>query len=155
LKINIDVELIIAIYGAILSTALLIYEILKERKKLSIILEHVAWYEKVQIIITNSGHRPITLTGMSMATLIGEGDEAHWETVPQNSLFDYEENSDPFPVTIKDGESISLQLGLVITGYLLSNQMNAKLAIYDSEGKAYSDFETRTFDAKWGAYIYK
>ena len=147
-----DVNLIIALYGAILSSALLIHEVRKERRKLSIILEHVFWVERVQVILTNSGHRPVTITGMTMETMIGEGNNSHWERVPQNSLFDTEQGIEPFPVIIKDGEAISLPLSSVLTGYLLENRLTAKLIIYDSEGRAYSEFKKRTNDAKWGGY---
>ena len=46
-------------------------------------------------------------------------DGFYWETVPKNGLFDIENGSSPFPVRIKDGESISIPLGTVVTGYLL------------------------------------
>ncbi len=150
-----DVNDFIGLYGAILSSALLIHEIRKERKKLSIILEHIYWVERVQLIITNSGRRPVTLTTMTMETVIGTGDNSHWENVPQNALFDTEQGRDPFPVMIKDGEAISIPLSSVLSEHLLENRLTAKLIIYDSEGKAYSEFKTRGNDVKWGGYAKK
>ncbi|MDW7755878.1 MAG: hypothetical protein SCH68_12010 [Brevefilum sp.] len=148
-----DINFYIALYGALLSTGLFIHKILKERKKLSIILEHIAWYERVQIVITNTGYRPITLTALAMKTVIGEGDVSHWEPVPNNSLFDIESGNDPFPILIKEGEAISLPLGPVLSETLLQNGLKAKLIVFDSRGKEYSVFTTRTFDAKWGGYF--
>jgi uncharacterized protein (UPF0218 family) len=55
-------------------------------------------------------------------------------------------------VKIKDGEAISIPLGEVLARTLLENQLKAKIEIYDSQGKKYSDFKTRTYDAKWGGY---
>ena len=145
-----NVELFIAIYGALLSTALLINELLKQRKKLTIILEHVTWYESVNVLITNSGHRPITLTAISIKVLIPDQD--FWEPVPHTALFGVEQENDPFPITVKNGESISFPLGPVLTNDLIINRMKAKISIQDSEGKEYSEYKAREYDAKWGTY---
>jgi len=147
-------ELGIALYGAIVATVLGIIEICKGRKRLSIILEHIAFYETVQIIITNTSNRPITISSLSMETLIGEGEKAHWEIVPQNAIFDRSEGN-TIPLMIKLGESISLPLGHVLSNYLLENNLSAKLTLYDSEGKKYTKFKARTFNAKWGDYHYE
>jgi hypothetical protein len=147
-----DISLIIAIYGALLSTGLFIHKILKDRKKLSIILEYIAWVEKFQIIITNSGHRPLTLTGISMKVYIGEGVNAHWESIPQMDLFVYVQDAYPFPVIINAGEAISIPLEPTISGCHLKSQKTVMLSVFDTEGKEYSDFRTRTYDAKWGYY---
>lgn len=141
---------IIAVYGALLSTALLIHEILKERKQLSIILEHVAWYETVQVIITNIGRRPITLVDMYVKPIFGSGDNSYSERVPRNALFGID---DPFPVKINDGEAISIPLGSVLAKTLIDNQLKAKIIIYDSQGKEYSDLKSRIYDAKKGGYF--
>ena len=148
-------ELIIAIYGALLATILAIIEIFKVRKKITIILEYVTFYERAQILITNSGHRSITLTGMTMETKIKDQDGFHWETVPQNALFDIEDGSSPFPVRIEDGESISIPLGTVVTGYLLQNKLTANLKIFDSEGNRYSKYKSKILDGKLGGYYYQ
>jgi len=147
-----DLNFFIALYGALLSTLLLIHKILKDRKKLSIILEHVAWVERFQIIITNSGSRPITLTGVCMNVMLSEDDISHWETIPQMDLFDSSEKAYPFPVTISAGEAIALPLEATISGYHLKNKETVMLSVFDSEGKEYSNFKTRNYDAKWGFY---
>jgi len=147
-----DLNFYIALYGALLSTWLFIHKIIKDRKKLSIILEHIAWYEQVQIVITNSGHRPITLTALAMKTVIGEGDDSHWEPVPNNALFDIINGDNPFPIFIKDGEAVSLPLGSVLSEALLQNGLQARLVLFDSQGKEYSSFSSRTYNAKWGGY---
>lgn len=141
-------DLIIAIYGALLSTALLIYELLKHRKRLSIILQHVAWYETINIIITNTGHRPVTLTSLSMEVFIP--DQSFWEPVPQTVLFSEKMATDVFPTTIIVGDSISIPLGPILTQDLLKNRLNAKIIICDSEGKEYSNYKAQIYDAKWG-----
>jgi hypothetical protein len=79
-------------------------------------------------------------------------DQEFWEPVPQTSLFGIEQETDPFPITIKNGESISFPLGPVLTDELIINRMNVKISIQDSEGKEFSDYKAREYDAKWGTY---
>jgi hypothetical protein len=150
-----SLELIIAIYGAVLATILAVIEIRKERKKITIILEYVTIYERAQILITNSGHRSITLTNMTMKTKIKDREGMHWEAVPQNALYDTANGMSPFPLTIKDGESVSIPLGTVVTDYLLENKLMTNLAIFDSEGNSYTKYEPKILDGKWGGYYYQ
>lgn len=147
-----QVKTFLAIYGAITSTVLLIREILKERRKITIILEYVAWYERVQIVIVNSGHRPITITEISMRIFSSNGEDDFGEPIPKNALFDLDLLDKPLPQIIKDGESVSLPLSSVISKNLLDNKLKAKINIFDAEGNKFSDFKIRTLDQKWGGY---
>jgi hypothetical protein len=146
----VSIELLIAIYGAILSTILGIRELLKERKNVTIILEYVTWQERVNLVITNSGHRPVTLTGLTMETIVPDSEGTHWETVPQGALISTSQTQTSFPVKIEDGDSISLPLGPVVSEYLIDNHLNAKILVFDSEGRKYSKFDSMIHDAKWG-----
>lgn len=148
-----SIELLIALYGAILSTILGIREWLKELRNLTIILEYVTWYERVNLVITNSGHRPVTLTGLTMATGIPDDEGKHWEIVPQNALFDVSPIQMRFPVKIEDGDSISIPLGPGVSEELINNHLTAKISVFDSQGKEYSRFDSIIHDAKWGGYF--
>lgn len=148
------IELAIALYGAILATILGIRELTNERRKVTIILQYITFYDRAQIIVTNSGHRAITLTGLAMETEIAGEHGKHWETVPQNALFDLESGKAPFPVTIDDGESVTLPLGIVVTEYLSKNKLSANLEIFDSEGHSYTKHKINIYDGKWGGYYY-
>jgi len=147
-----QIALIIAGYGAILSTGLFIQKVLKERRKISVVLEYIAFYSRVQVIITNIGHRPITLTTMSLKLGLGDEDAGIWDPVPQNALFDIELNKETFPATLSDGESLPIVLSPVVSHTLLENNFRAKLVIYDSEGHEYNKFKTRIYNPKWGGY---
>ena len=150
-----QIALIIAGYGALLSTFLFIQKLLKEKRKISIVLEHIAFYTRVQVIITNTGHRPITLTHMKMRVGVGDEDAEIGEPVPQNALIDEELNEKTFPVTISDGESLAILLSSVVSQMLLENNFRTRLIVYDSEGHEYTKFKTRTYNPKWGGYSNK
>jgi len=147
-----QVKTFLAVYGAITSTVLLIREILKERRRITIILEYVAWYERVQIVIVNSGHRPITISEISMRILSSNGEDNFGEPIPKNALFDLDKIEKPLPKIIKDGESIILPLSQTISEHLLENNFNVKIFVYDAEGHEFMNFKKRLNNPKWGQY---
>lgn len=147
------ITIIVALYGAVLSTILGLRELRRERRRISIILEHVAWYERAQITIINTGHRPITVTEIGMSVYFEQGGRGGYDRVPRNALFGHELEVEPFPVTIRDGESITLPLSPLVSEALLGSRMKAEVTVYDVEGNEYKEFRTRMYDPKWGAYI--
>lgn len=64
MNLNDWLVLIIALYGAIVSTILGVREIQKEYRKLSIFLVLDEWTFMYSITITNIGHRPMTLVDL-------------------------------------------------------------------------------------------
>lgn len=60
------IALVIALNGSILTTFLGMREFHKERRQIKVILEYIYYFEVGQITITNTGHRPITITGIGM-----------------------------------------------------------------------------------------
>ena len=146
-------SLVIALYGALLATALGVREWLRERRKIRVFLEHVAWYERVQLTVTNTGHRMITIVGIALAIGSSQGGETFYEEVRRGDIFSPELEHDPFPFTLADGEHKTLPFSEVVSNYLIEGNMAAKLTLYDAEGTEYTDFQTRTYDAKWGGYL--
>lgn len=138
------VTLILAGYGAVVSTILGIRELQRDRRRISVILEYVVWCERAQITITNVGHRPITVTEIGM--------EVEGERVPRNALFAPEVEREPLPVTLGDGEYITLPLSGVIGEIFRKTGMPARVSVYDVEGNVYKRFRTRVYDPKWGHY---
>src|SRR5215218_8545911 len=146
---------IIAIYGAVISTILAIREIRKDRKRILTILEYVEFLGRAQVTITNIGHRPITITEVGMSTLSElEGGGDWWESVPRNVLFDPEIYVDgiPLPVTLNDGDHVTLPLNDALSGILSANQMKARITVSDVQGNEYREFKTRLHNPKWGYY---
>src|SRR5688572_10454854 len=90
----------LALYGAVLSTMLGVRELSRERRRVLIFLEHREWTHTYSIIITNIGHRPITLVDISMVLPDPYG------VVPRYIL---REEADPFPITLTDAQHLVLQ----------------------------------------------
>lgn len=155
-----DLALLVAIYAALLSTILGIREFLKERRRILIILEYVAFYERAQLRIVNTGHRPITITKVGMSLLMTQDSHKYWEDVPANSVlgspFDNsdegEELVEPLPAVVQDGEQVTLPLSGVVSMTLLENGMKAEIFVYDVEGKVYKKYKRMLYNPKWGRY---
>jgi len=150
--------LTLALYGAILSSLLAIVQIVrwiqdvrKERRQVSVFLEYVAWYEHAQIVIANSGHRPVTISeiGVAIPHKMEDG-KILWEDVPRNSLL--REAEEPFPTTLKDGDALVVPLSDVVSGYVYPS-MRVQVSVFDSEGNRYSRYKARLYDPKWGTYM--
>jgi hypothetical protein len=139
------VTLIIAVYGALLSTILGVREFNKEKRKVAIFLEHKEWTDTYSIILTNSGHRPVTLVDISMWLPDDYGD------VPRGIIREVE---DPFPFTLDDGQHLELKLshllGSKITPFYITRNYNMKITLYDAENIKYSKFTMLSHNEKLG-----
>ena len=143
---------IVALYAAVISSYLGYREIQKERRRIKLILEYISFTEIVQLIIVNSGHRPVTITEIAMAISIkGTDGKEYTEGVPSNALFD---PVDPgFPKLISDGQTIIFKLGPVLIGEIMERFIKGGkvyLSVYDAEGNVYTKYERREGNAKWG-----
>jgi len=146
-------SLLIAVYGAIVASILAARELLRERRKVKIFLDHVAWYERAQLSVTNVGHRPITLVGIALAIAVGDEASPYFEEVRRGDIFALDLPKDPLPFTLADGEQIALPLSQPVSDQLIANRMRARLTLFDAEGRKYEDFAARILDAKWGGYL--
>jgi hypothetical protein len=146
------VTLVIALYGAILATALGVREFRAEKRRISVILEYIAFYERAQLIVANVGHRPITISEIGMEIWRQGSGPGYWDTVPRGYLFASDTEPEHLPVTLGDGEHATLPLSEVVSRYLVENRMRAKVCVYDVEGKAYRRFTRRVYNPKWGVY---
>jgi len=151
MSINDILILIIALYGAVIATILGIREIQGEKRRISVVLEYVAFYECTQITIINIGHRPITITEIGMAENVNPNGKEYWQPVPRNAIF--ESLNEPFPATLTDGEHITLLLSNAVgPSFFMDNGRLAKVFVYDVEGNVYTKFKTRIYNPKWGIY---
>ncbi|CAN5701288.1 hypothetical protein BH24ACT22_BH24ACT22_09290 [soil metagenome] len=144
--------LIVAVYGAGLSTLLAVREIRKGNRRVRIFLEYIVLYESARIVITNVGYRSISITGLEMQMHTMQEDDK-FEQVPSNSLFSDQVSKDELlPRTISDGEHIVLPLSDPVSRLLSENGMRAIIKIHDAEGREYRKYETRWHNPKWGYF---
>jgi len=133
----------LAIYGAVLSTILGVRELINERRRIIIFLQYWEFHNNYSILITNVGHRPITLLGISM-------DFLPQEYVPMNVIVPRAEN--PFPVTLTDGQHLTITLSQGLSSEIYDIKENIKITVYDSENRKYSKFKRLSFNEKAGIH---
>lgn len=97
----------LALYGAILSTILARRERQKDRRRLRVILEHVAFEEWPYRVLINSGHRSVTGSEIAMQ----DSGPGAWEreggvNVPIGAMF---EQTPDFPITLEEGAYLTLR----------------------------------------------
>lgn len=162
------IPLLIAIYGAILSTILAVRGYLKDKRNLKVFLEAKAFHEKAHFRLVNTGLRPITIISISMKIFI-ENDGAnppHWENVPDKDILESIPNATrvmsgtikPFmavrlistlPVHIKDGEQVLLPITDMIYKMLLNNRTKPKVYVKDADGNVYDKYKVIGINPKF------
>jgi len=134
----------IAIYGAILSTILVIREFLKGRRSVKVTcnlsysinpINNQIW-GLISIKIVNKGYRPVTVTDVALLLKNGFTFKQHRNAIGLNSL------SDILPQKISDGESIEIFFDYSVLQKGLKDFNPPVLLdcviVDDAEGKRYS-----------------
>jgi len=62
------------------------------------------------------------------------------------------EQKDPFPVTLTDGQHVSLELPRVVSQEIYDVHGDVKITVYDTENREYRKFEKIAHDEKYGGY---
>ena len=136
----------IAVYGAVLSTAVVLWEIWKGRRRVLIRLDYVAFLEIAEVTITNNGYRPVAITGL---TVHPDGSDM----VPSNSLLsERHEPTRRLPATLNDGEHITLPLSDAVSRILARNGMKTYIGVHTAGGKTYSKHKTGQRNPKWSFF---
>lgn len=146
--------LIIALWGAVLATILGIRELKKEKRSLKIIVEHEHWTERGKVLLTNTGHRPITIHQIYLSVLPKKwrGEGGDYDLRRRGSFWADEEGNKPptFPVTLKDGEMATFYLSDTVFRDLHDENFKFHIEVYDAEGKTYSKYSELEYDVKYG-----
>ncbi len=141
-----DVTTVLAIYGAVLSTLLAIFEIVKEQRRIGIILELHQFSGGYIVTIVNIGHRPITIVAMTVA--IGPDGM----TIRQGSLLT-ENGQPPFPVTLTDGQHTRIGLSEVVSQEITEQKEQVFISVFDAEGREYKKYRKFAYNEKFGYYL--
>ena len=149
------VTLSIAIWGAILSTFLALREILNEKRRIKIMLFSIHRLQRHKITITNTGHRPITISEIGL--IIAPNLKGPHIPIRSGALFATENDYSPphLPVILTDGQTTEFQLSEYVSKQLTNNKNNHPfIFVYDSEGNVYNKFKEAQYDPRY-AYIQK
>jgi len=139
----------VAGYAAILATFNFLRDLAKERKSLKIILESIRWRERHQILITNSGHRPITVNTINLM-IIPKNKRGGYMNIPSGVFWANEEGCEPpkLPSSLKDGDSANFILSEYISGEL-HKKNHLSICVYDGEGCTYTKYREGEYDERY------
>lgn len=138
--IGIIVGIGLGLWGAGLSTYLAIREKQRDKRRVKVILEQVAFGQRLQLSIINGGFRPVTITSVSMG-IGGEG-------IPGGGI-----DSSLLPKTLEDGDYLILPIDRNIIHDLHTlKKYDVNINVYDAEGNVYKPSHVRTLNLKWGGY---
>src|SRR5829696_5666236 len=145
-----EITFFLALWGAFLSTYLAVREIRKDKRLLKIILESVRWYERHRIVISNDGHRPITIDQISV--VLADKRYGEEERMPPGLLATESGKlvSDVLPTTLEDGKMIVFYFSEVITEDLRDENKFLRIEVFDAEGNVYNKYSKGEFDPKYG-----
>jgi hypothetical protein len=141
------ITLIIATWGAILSTILGIQKFIIEKKNIQITLVEMVWQAAYAIRIVNIGHRPVTINEIKLSINSGDG------KIPSNARFKIEQE---LPLTLTDG-GLPAEFYLTDTLYKEIYYKHAKLniVIFDTEGRIYKKYNEEIYDEKFNTITKK
>lgn len=147
---KVDWAIVIAIYGALLSTIGIVVKLLdlkKEKRQLTIFLEQMLFFETYRLRLVNLGQRPINIREIGM-NIIQKRDNVIVldEAVPRKSMFDDETD---FPIGLTDGMEICLPLSHVLNDELSKAGSALSILVRDSEGNKYTSFKKTSYNPKW------
>lgn len=146
------IVILIAVYGAALSTILGIREFTKDRRHIKVVLEHHLFSNVICLRIVNTGHRPVSISNVSFSCklLVSKNPRKFIESpVPAASVFDSSSSPD-FPLLFNDGQMQTFQLSEVLSEDIINSGWRVRLTVTDGDGNNYHKFEKRIFNEKWG-----
>lgn len=157
------IVLVIAIWGAILSTVLAVREFLREKRNIKITLIHKTWADSYAIAITNIGYRPITISEIGMS--INDKNKKEYlpthlqnvEWVRSHSLFDFGDSCPipEFPIILTDGQTSEFRLSQYVTNELNNSENHMLIYVYDIEGNIFTKYRTVEHDEKYAHFTEK
>jgi hypothetical protein len=144
--------LIIALWGAVISTILGIRELRKEKRNLWVVLERQVFVERFCVVITNIGYRPVTISSIFIGWTPEKKENNYpGEKIPASAMVDPEDD-EKLPITLEDGQSIVLRVGQILSDMATSKNLRLGVIVYDSQGKKYQLNERRMYNPKHNIY---
>ena len=144
MDLNDSLTLLIAGYAALVSTILAGRELVKGRRRLKIILEYIDFREYYILTIVNVGYRTISINGYRIEYY--DGADECYEAAPAIAL---KEGERTFPVTIRDGENLSITIDGVVRDRVYNSPKRVRLQVYDAEGNVYRRYKSKNTNPKW------
>jgi hypothetical protein len=137
--------LIIATWGAVISTVLAILKIIDQKKKIKIYLSFIEFEEAYKITVVNTSLKPFEVIDICLG--INWQKKGEYDPIPSNARFT--EVVD-FPLILEAGHSISYYLNPNYFDDLLRGSF-LSIEVFDSEGNSYNKYTKNYHNIKYGS----
>ncbi|NJC97903.1 MAG: hypothetical protein C3F07_05900 [Anaerolineales bacterium] len=145
------ITIILALYGAVLSSVLAIREIKKEKRTIALFIDFYVWESSFKLTVVNIGHRPVTLAGAGI--MYFKKYRMRWFELDERPFDLARENPGKFPLTLNDGNHVALAIPSVVDALEWTNGLNKGEAyVRDVEGNIYKTSRIRRYNSKADAY---
>lgn len=147
-----EVVSIIAVMIALGSLFISVKESKKTERKLSVILEYVYFCERYQLVITNSGYRPVKIINIRVSR--SSKDKTTTDSLcflPASEMLDLEDY-DFSPFILGDGETREIRIGERLNEEVVGNNLRIDAELFDAEGNKYIIKASRKFNPKSRTY---
>jgi len=154
-----SLKLLLAVWGAGLSTYLAIRQARERKRQVRVFLTYISWVEQVEMAVVNVGHRPVTITEVGVRPLPPADVMDEYAFKPLGLEYSDQLGSDessPLPVVLKDGEQArfimeSQVMNLIHHGGRMQGYSWVAYA-RDAEHREYTTTTYGEFDVKWGVH---
>lgn len=142
--------MILALYGATLSTILAIREAKKEKRNIKVFLDYYVFQDRYKLSLVNVGYRPITLVEAGVRIVDKKGITVELRPAP---IFG-DSPDDIFPILLNDGaqKAFNVSEGLENPAILKQNRWKTETFVRDAEGNIYRTTKIRSYNSKLKRY---
>lgn len=138
-------QLVIAGWGAILSTILVIYKLFEDKNRIKLRFTHIVWYEYQELAITNVGKNPITIKEIGI--ILRYGRNLKYDPYSLKPIEPLDIDQEFLPKKLDKGESILVKFQLDFEQLLIQDSFIC--IVKDINGKKYTCKELNVFDGKY------
>jgi hypothetical protein len=144
------VQLIIAIWGAVLATYLGVRELRKERRDIRVYLDLHAREGKLQVVVANLGHRPTTIVNVAALVIPRKPSKSGYlPPKPFSPITTPDGKPVELPVLLDDGDTAYFVMDAGLLYYQQNDEYEILAYARDSEGTQYTSSGFRYYDSKY------
>ena len=144
------ITLIIALYGAVLSTVNAVRDARRGKRKIQVFLDYHAFETRYKLLVVNIGYRPVTLSECGIRLFDIKGKPV--EQLPLHVIMD---SSEKFPFSLTDGtqKSFDIPNSLDDPQTIKDNKWKVEAFARDAEGNIYATDKIRTYSSRIKSYV--
>jgi len=145
------ITIILALYGAVLSSVLAIRELKKGIMIIALFIDFYVWESSYKLTVVNVGYRPVTLAGAGI--MLFRKHHLKWFELDGRPFDLARGNPGKIPLTLSDGNHIALVIPSVVDALeWINGLIKGEVYVRDIEGNIYKTSKIRRYNSKVDSY---